>query len=355
MIQKTHQISFHFFDIGGGDAIYIRFLGTDNKWHNVLIDGGYGKEYKNAFGPLIREIVESDEIIDYWIISHIDQDHIGAVLGFFKDKKIENKKEIVQNFIFNYSPEKINIPNGKISVGEGIDLRNFLKTNDIPAISSINTSTESLNLFGLKITMLSPTPEKEAIATELWRKKEFSGRIGRKASESDHGKTIDDLDGIKFNEDDDPTNGSSIAFLAEFQSIKALLLADSHPSDIVDSLDNLTYSKDSQLAVNFIQLAHHGSKANTNPEILEIVKTINYVVTGNGIHNRHPDKETLVRVITNKARSSELLNIHFVCDTPELRNIFFVDQNAFENHNFNCSYSDLGMESKTLAYLPLKD
>lgn len=353
MIKKTHQISFHFFDIGGGDAVYIRFLGTDSKWHNVLIDGGYSKEYKNTFGPLIREIVEAGEIIDYWIISHIDQDHIGAVLGFFKDKKIENKKYIVQNFIFNYSPEKINIPNGKISVREGIDLRNFLKVNDIPAINPINTYTELLDLFGLKITILSPTPEKEAIATELWKKKELSGMIGRKASESDYKKTIGNLDGIKFNEDDDPTNGSSIAFLAEFQSIKALLLADSHPSDIVNSLDNLTYSKDVPLAVNFMQLAHHGSKANTNPEILEIIKTENYIVTGNGIHNRHPNKETLVRLIARESKGAEILNIHFVCDTPELRNMFEVDENAFEKYNFNCTYSQLGLDSIILSYLPL--
>ena len=353
MIKKTHQISFHFFDIGGGDAVYIRFLGTDSKWHNVLIDGGYSKEYKNTFGPLIREIVEAGEIIDYWIISHIDQDHIGAVLGFFKDKKIENKKDIVQNFIFNYSPEKINIPNGKISVREGTDLRNFLKVNDIPAINQINICTELLDLFGLKITILSPTPEKEAIAIELWKKKELSGMIGRKASESDHKKTIGNLDGIKFNEDDDPTNGSSIAFLAEFQSIKALLLADSHPSDIVNSLDNLTYSKDAPLAVNFMQLAHHGSKANTNPEILEIIKTENYVVTGNGIHNRHPNKETLVRLIARESKGAEILNIHFVCDTPELRNMFEVDENAFEKYNFNCTYSQLGLDSIILSYLPL--
>jgi hypothetical protein len=35
MTQKTHRISFHFFDIGGGDAIFIRFLGTDSQWHNM--------------------------------------------------------------------------------------------------------------------------------------------------------------------------------------------------------------------------------------------------------------------------------------------------------------------------------
>ncbi len=354
-MQKTHQVSFHFLDVNGGDAIHIRFLGTDSKWHNVLIDGGYSKKYKNAVGPLIRRIVEAGEVIDYWIISHIDQDHIGAVLGFFKDKKIENKREVVKNFIFNYSPEKINIPTGKISVREGIDLRDFLKVNDIQAISPINTSTASLDIFGFKITILSPTPEKGAVAAELWRKKESSGMIGRKASESDHKKTIEDLNDVGFKEDDDPTNGSSIAFLAEFQDIKALLLADSHPSDIIGSLDNLRYSKDTPLGVKFMQLSHHGSKGNTCPELLKIVKTNNYVVTGNGIHNRHPDKETLVRLIINKVRCSKMLNIHFVCDTAELRNIFFVDQNAFENHKFNCSYSDLGIDSKTLAYLPLKD
>lgn len=353
MIQKTYQISFHFFDIGGGDAIFIRFLGKDSKWHNILIDGGYGKVYKNAFGPLIRKIVSEKEYIDHWIISHIDQDHIGAVLGFFKDNKIPEKYDAVRNFLFNYSPERVNFPNGKISVGEGIELRKYLTDFNLLNTEIINTETQSIECFGFKISILSPTPEKEAVARELWRKKETSGLIARKASQSDREKSIEELKNAEFNENKDPINGSSIAFLAEFQNIKGLLLADSHPSDIVKSLSSLGYSKDNPVEVEFMQLSHHGSKANTSSELLDIVKTKSYVLTGNGIHNKHPDKEALVRLITNESRDPEILNINFACDTYELKSIFNIDEHAFEKYKFNCSYSQLGLESSVLSYLPL--
>ena len=355
MTQKTHQISFHFFDIGGGDAIFIRFLGNDSNWHNILIDGGYGREYKNSFGPLIKEILTLGEQIENWIISHIDRDHIGAVKGFVADKRIDNKQNVVKNFLFNHSPEMIKESNGKISVGDGIILRDFLTKHNFLTTVPINTLTKLIEYYGLKIIILSPTPEKEAVATELWKKEESNGKVGRTEIQSDHKKSIDELRGIKFNTDTNPTNGSSIAVLAQFGEVNVLLLADSHPSDIVDSLKTLGFSKDNPVKAQFMQLAHHGSKANTSPELLEIVQTNSYVITGNGIHNRHPDKEAIVRVITNDKRDSEIINIHFACDTQELREMFDVDNDALENYNFNCSYSQLGLESEILAYLPITE
>lgn len=355
MIQKTHQLSFHFFNVGGGDAIFIRFLGRDTKWHNILVDGGYGKEYKNTFGPLIREITSSDEQIENWIITHIDRDHIGAVLGFVIDKGIKHKKEVVKNFLFNHSPEMIKKSNGKISVGDGIKFRDFLTENHLLTIVPINTETKPIECFGLKITILSPTPENEISATELWKKNEINGMIGRTDLQSDHKKTIEELKSAEFNQDKDPINGSSIAFLAEFGETKALMLADSHPSDVIDSLCSLGYCKKNPIEVEFMQLSHHGSKANTSPELLEVVNAKCYVVTGNGIRNRHPDKEVIVRVLMKNKRSTEILNIHFACDTKELRNMFNVDEKAFENYKFECSYSELGLGSERLAYLALKD
>lgn len=355
MTQKTHQISFHFFDIGGGDAIFIRFLGNDSNWHNILIDGGYGREYKNSFGPLIKEILALGEQVENWIISHIDRDHIGAVKGFVADKRIDNKQNVVKNFLFNHSPEMIKESNGKISVEDGIILRDFLTKHNFLTTVPINTLTKLIECYGLKIIILSPTPEKEAVATELWKKEESNGKVGRTEIQSDHKKSIDELRGIKFNTDTNPINGSSIAVLAQFGEVNVLLLADSHPSDIVDSLKTLGFSKDNPIKTQFMQLSHHGSKANTSPELLEIVQTNSYVITGNGIHNRHPDKEAIVRVITNDKRDSEIINIHFACDTQELREMFDVDNDALENYNFNCSYSQLGLESENLSYLPITE
>lgn len=354
MIQKTHQLSFHFFDVGGGDAIFIRFLGTDSKWHNLLVDGGYGREYKNAFGPLIRELIALDEQIENWIITHVDRDHIGAVLGFIEDKKVKNKKKVVKNFLFNHSSEIVKDSNGKISVGDGIKFRDFLSKNELLTTIPINTKIDPIECFGLKITFLSPTPEKEAAATDLWKKKETSGMIGRTDMQSDHKKTIEELKVAEFNQDKDIINGSSIAILVEFGDVKTLMLADSHPSDVIQSLCSLGYCKKKPIDVEFMQLSHHGSKGNTNSELLDVINAKSFIITGNGIHNRHPDKEAIVRLLVQEKRNSEILSIHFASDTKELRNMFAVDHDAFESYKFECSYSDIGVDSKKLAYLPLE-
>lgn len=355
MIQKTHQISFHFFDIGGGDAIYIRFFGDDSQWHNILIDGGYGYAYKEAFGPLINEIISMGEKIDLWIISHIDLDHIGAVLGFFNARKIIDKPSVVNNFLFNHSPRPIHIPTGKAGVNQGIALREFLQKNNYNMTLPITNSTEPLEIAGLKITFLSPTPEKEALATSLWEAEERTKKIGRNAEQSDHMKSVEELKDNSFASDTDATNGSSIAVFVEFQDKKAVLLADSHPKDIVDSIANLEPDKSGPLEVSFLQLSHHGSKANNSPELFEVIKTENYVVTGNGIHNQHPDKEALVRVLNQENRAAEVLQIHFACDTPQLRNLFNVDRDAYEKYKFSCTFGQLGLGSTQLSYLPLNE
>ncbi|ASE62111.1 hypothetical protein CEQ15_11710 [Chryseobacterium indologenes] len=355
ILQKTHKISFHFYDTGGGDAIHIRFLGDDYTWHNILIDGGYSKQYKYAFGPLIKEILASDEVVDHWIVSHIDRDHIGAVLGFLQDKTIKDKPNTVKSFIFNSTSEPIQVPGEKIAVRDGITLRQYIKDNYIKAESSINTKTKPIRVHGLQITILSPTPEKQEKAEDLWADEERSMKIGRSASQSDHAKTIAELKDLPFHEDTEEVNGSSIAILLEFGDIRALLLADSHPSDIVDSLSALRYSSANPIPISFMQLAHHGSKANTSPGVLSMVKTNNFVVTGNGVHNRHPDKETLVRLLEEAKKKEEKIKIHFVCDTPELRDLFKVDTDVQSCYEFECTFRQIGPENKYLLYSEITD
>ncbi len=355
MLQKTHKISFHYYDTGGGDAIHIRFLGEDSNWHNILIDGGYAREYKNTFAQLIKEILAADEIVDYWIISHIDRDHIGSVLGFLQDKTIKDKSKAVKGFIFNSTSEPIQIPSEKISVRDGITLREYIKKSYFQTETSINTETNPIEVFGLKMTILSPTPEKQKKAEDLWTEEERTMKIGRKASQSDHAKTIAELKDLPFHQDKDEVNGSSIATLVEFGDITALLLADSHPSDIEDSLSALRYSSTNPVPLSFMQLSHHGSKANTSIELLEMVKTENFVVTGNGIHNQHPDKEALVRLLEYGKKNEIKIKIHYSCDTKELRDLFKIDAKIESCYEFETTYKEIGPENELFLFEEITD
>jgi len=355
MFTKPHNITYTFFDVGGGDAIWIRFFGTDQNWHNILIDGGYGYAYKQAFGPLLYQLVTAGEKIDLWIISHIDRDHIGAILGFMQDKKIKNKILAIKEFWFNHSEQIVDIPDGKLAVGDGIKFRNYLIDNGLLTRETITTSLPAADFFGLKLTILSPTQEKQEIASKLWDAEEKISKLGRSVSDADHYKTIEELQDIIFTSDDDPVNGSSIALLTEYKGLNAVLLADSHPADIVNSLSSLGYSNEKPLKAVFMQLAHHGSKANTSPALLKIINTNDFVITGNGIHNRHPDKETLVRLLVQENRNETPLHFYFVCDTKELSNMFAADHHPFEHYNFTCTYGGKNKNGLSFPYLPLND
>jgi beta-lactamase superfamily II metal-dependent hydrolase len=354
MENNDYVISFKYFDVGTGDAIWIRFFGNDQQWHNILVDGGYGYAYKMAFGPLIKAIIKDGECIDLWLISHIDDDHIGAVTGFITDKKFIDKPAAVKKFWFNHSPLLIKDGNGKLAVKRGIKLRDFLKSYGLLAETPIVGEAGKLDLHGLKITALTPTEDKLRTAEQLWHVEEKGGKLGRTSEQSDYQQTIETLKLKSFSEDTDAVNGSSIGCLVTYRGLNFLLLADSHPGDVVTALRNLGYSEKRPLSAEFVQLAHHGSKANTSPELLQLINTSQYVVTGNGEANAHPDKETLARVLINESRSDEMISFVFPYHTKPLTKLFDVDQDAEETYNFKCEFPRSANEPLSLDYLPFE-
>jgi beta-lactamase superfamily II metal-dependent hydrolase len=351
MLNKTHKLTFTFFDVGGGDALWIRYFGNDDNWHNILIDGGFGNTYKYVFGPLIKSILVG-EIIDLWIISHTDLDHIGGVLGFIRDNKIKDKKAAVKKIWFNYSPLELSDSNGKLGVRQGIELRNYLDQMGMLLKDNIITEQPTISLFGLSLSILSPSKEKLDIANQAWKVKERKGKLGRTSAEGDHRLLIEELGGSNFSEDTDTWNGSSIACLIEFGEIRTVLLADSHPSVIVDSIKN-KYPSKLPIDLNFLQLAHHGSKANNSSELLDLFKCSSYVITGNGHTNQHPDKETLVRVLTKSDRGDETVQFIFPAETENLAKLFDVDSKATERYNFQCVFPKSGDSFVSIKYLPI--
>lgn len=354
MLTDTHKISFKYFNAAGADALWIRFLGNDGKWHNVLIDGGYGITYKDTFGPLIRKITDSGECIDLWIISHIDQDHIGAVLGFVKDRSIRDKPAAVRQFWFNHSPQTVSQGGRKVSVDQGITFRKYLEENGLLCQEWITTDLPPQDFFGLKITLVSPSKDKLEISDDLWQKKERKVKAARSAEKADHQQQFEALIQVDFSEDKDPWNGSSIACLLEYEGMRCLLLADSHPSVVAATLQRLGASTDRPLELDFVQMSHHGSKFNNSAELLGVIRSGTFVVTGNGITNRHPDKTALVCVLTHPLRLKVPISFVFPCNTPELRSLFNVDQDVFNRYNFQLSYPQTGQDFQLLNYIPIK-
>ena len=52
-----------FFQAECGDAASIRFLGNDNKYHNIFIDAGYERTFRHALETKIQERIKKNEKI----------------------------------------------------------------------------------------------------------------------------------------------------------------------------------------------------------------------------------------------------------------------------------------------------
>lgn len=310
-----------FLQAGNGDSFLISFLENDNP-RNILIDGGIEQTYysssTNVNGELYLEIDsirQRSESIDLLILSHIDNDHICGLLKWFELDN--NAHELVKNVWFNSGkliatylnePENEDLRVGlkifsdsQTGVHEAIEYENYLIEKDIWD-DKIIIQGQELEKCGVKIQILSPNEAQLKRLLKVYKEKTADPAYTA-GKEKDWDKNLKDFieeenrSDFKFNQDTSVKNGSSISFILTLNDKRFLFLADSHPKDLVKQLKTLGFSKDKPLEVEVMKVSHHGSKANTNKEILEIVKTDNYVISTDSSGHNHPNKRTLARIL----------------------------------------------------------
>ena len=319
-IQTDFKIKF--LQAFNGDAILISF-NDGSADRNILIDGGveqtYYSEKNNIEGDLLSEIrliKKRKQVIDLIILTHIDNDHICGLLKWFKLD--ENAHDLVKNVWFNSGkliatyfnePENEDLRVGlkmftdqRTGVHEAIEFEDYLDKRGIWH-KKIIVQGQELEQNGVKIQILSPSEDQ---LKKLL--KEYKTVTGDPAyttgKEKDWDKNIKDFieeenkPDFRFRQDGSVKNGSSISFILNFNDKRFLFLADSHPKGIVTQLKKLGYSKNKPLEVELMKVSHHGSKANTNKELLNIIKTDNYVICTDSSGHNHPNKRLLARIMS---------------------------------------------------------
>jgi len=346
-----------FFQAECGDASGIRFLGNDNKYHNVFIDSGYERTFRHVLENEIEDISSRNEMIDLWIISHIHDDHIGGVVKYIETVRDGECNDIVNQYFYNpprnYDFKKSSkIISEFVSIGQGDVLYEYLKSNKKLLDYDITNSIDSIDLYGLKLTILSPTNDKlkslrskypleSSKSLEREENEEISEAVSVK--QNDYKTLISNFDLNKWKEDNSVENGSSISVLTEFNNSKILWLADSHPSDIVNSLRKLGYSQSNKIVCDWVKVTHHGSRGNNSDDLYNLINCNNFLFSVNG-ENKHnlPSKESISRILRNKQRAeSSKYNFYFTYDNPVLKSIFDIENDSiYEQYNFQVFYSD---------------
>lgn len=333
----------HFFKAFKGDSILLSFLDSENILRNILIDGGTGSTYfenktrtNGDLYNIIKTIRDNNQKIDLLILTHIDDDHIGGILKWFSkdksayeliDKVWFNSGKTIAKYFQSEENKELELSvedfdDSFTSVKQGQAFEDYIEENNIWN-KKIIIKGNSEEVYGVKIQILSPTNKKlEKLLTEFKKPKHNYFTSG---TESDWNISLSDFiteessEGYKFDEDDSVSNGSSIAFILTFNEKNYVFLGDSHPTDIIESL-KVNYNKENPLIAELLKLSHHSSCRNTNKELLEIIKTDNYIVSSDGKSHNLPNKRTFARIVNVNPNAT----IHF--NYEKLSGFIFADK-----------------------------
>jgi beta-lactamase superfamily II metal-dependent hydrolase len=315
-------------------------MGADGKSHAILIDSGFKKTYRAT----VRKVLQSLEQIDIWVLTHIDKDHINGAIAFAQDPTFQHNKKI-RNVWFNHN-EAFKFPeeSSKIGFAEGISFKTKFLELGIPIQDNIWDELPRIDLFGMHFTILSPNQTILEQFKKNWKAVTESSKIA--SAGDDYHEPISNLAilGDALEDKTDLANRSSIAFLMEHREYKILFLGDAHASIVVEGVKKqnirLGLPENTRLKVDYVKLAHHGSKHNFAQSLLDIIDCSNFIISAKGGGTYHlPNKEVFAKILRHPKRDkTKRISFLFNYDNATLRRIFFDEELNNKEDNFECVY-----------------
>lgn len=124
----------------------------------------------------------------------------------------------------------------------------------------------------------------------------------------------------KITSDPSKANGSSIMLLAEYGTASLLLPGDGHAPDLADALARLQEERGhgtAPLPLSAFKVSHHGSSKNVSRAVIEQIECSRYLISTNGDKHRHPDHQTMLRILRHSKESpSFYFNYEVETTTP---------------------------------------
>lgn len=316
------------------DAIIICFTGEDGSTHNIIVDGGDKNSRKFCYIDKLKKELElifgRGESIDLWVITHIDNDHIGGLYNFINDTEFfDAHHEQLKEVWMNYGGKGDFDVQKKETIGYygGKKLRDLLKEKHVSVKHDIIAGL-SFTFSDAKITVVTPDENAMKCYKEWWNNIEFKDAVQTadgliKGGEWDYDDKFKDFNLSLYEEDNEVKNNSSIAFVLSYHGYNLLFSADSCSSLLSKGLKNANMLKEGKFKFDIVHIPHHGSCRNSSLAFLNDINCPRYVITGNGANRHHlPDKETIARLIAANPMGCEL---HFTQMNFKLKEIFTND------------------------------
>ncbi|WP_412025055.1 ComEC/Rec2 family competence protein [Burkholderia cepacia] len=323
-----------------GDSILIRAGLDKHDPFRILIDGGPAACYQRAqgfkqiFGPLhsvLRALSSQSKALDLVVLTHVDSDHIGGLLKacesnsvlpvFGKNVWFNSGRVIAQQLGDGVEPDEsaLIVQRGSsdrlTSITQGVAFDDLLDQAGVGP-RTLKVAGQTIEFRHGEIQILSPDEDQLRALLEKWEKERPDSLTS--AHSNDYKLSLDDLlQRDEFEEDTAVHNASSIAFLISSGDAKALFLGDAFPSTVCASLRKLGYSEQNPLRVGACKVSHHGSKGNTSPELLSLIRSDRFIVSTDGSRHGLPNKVTFARIMNLAPHSKILFNY------PELKTLIF--------------------------------
>ena len=186
---------------------------------------------------------------------------------------------------------------------------------------------------GLELTLLSPTPGKLADLRTAWMKAfaklgakpgdaAFVGeKLDRDARFRGEGALpalpggLDEAADTASTLDPAVANGSSIAFVAEYQGRRCALLGDAHAPVVQQALGRMARERGEEpLRLDAVKVSHHGSDGNTTTLLLQKLACRNFLISTNGSVFKHPDDAAIARIVKQAAPACLYFNYLSDCN-----------------------------------------
>jgi len=332
-----------------GDCLWIEY-GADADPSVILIDAG--PSAPKALKSRLQQLAARGGHLELVVVTHVDRDHIGGILNLL-EKDFYGVR--VRDLWFN-GFRHLPAPGVLEAFGEkqGERLTKLLLEKQVPWNIVLGNGgflviPDLCPMFelpgGAKLTLLSPDIEQLKRLRSSWVKVCGEADLyadmlaqpkyfGKEGLESFGGPGLDvaGLASEPFTEDTSEANGSSIAFIIEYEGKQVLLGADAYPSRLLQSLKQIAGNP--PYPFNLVKVPHHGSENNVSRQFVESLGCRRYLFSSNGSLYQHPSKSAVSRVIQYGSEPELIFNYR----TPQSE--IWDDPNLKILHKYSTTYGD---------------
>ncbi len=311
-----------------GDCILVEYGPASAR---VLIDTGFVRTFEEAIAPRLAQIDATGEpvALELLVVTHIDRDHIRGAIPLLQQSPAKASPAEVWFNGKKHLADELGVQDGTVFAAlleeRFADRWNKSspfagKAVKVPEHGALPTVTLP---GGATITLLSPYQDALTKLDAKWNdvlgsvdwdeakpviaRDPKDDTLGQRDPVSDvSAKAIRKLAAKAVYEDRAEANGSSIAFLFEYDGNRVLFTGDAHPSVLLRSLERYSPGKKVELAA--FKLSHHGSATNLSDALLEKIDCTNWLVSTDGSSFGHPHGEAIARLLVREGAKTLYFN-----------------------------------------------